>query len=416
MSESTLTRVVVRRSDFKSKAFKLDTGASLAEARAALQAAGFMSEEDCFLCESETVSVDRDQEAGMLLEEVLKDGELRIGQALPDVPSEVHLQFPSLPADKQKRIYANAEIFRGFVIRDEGFAKGTQNVYVFAPGYLPLASRPEKNTEFVSGFAFSKAMIETRETATRSTKLELSTPFLSAESEFSKTREHTTTSTKTEEFLLAKLIFSYADVAIDPAQLEVNPRFVAELADVLDGLEYRNFHGLIRSLERWGYYIPCRFALGGAVIGREQTQVDEYTEAENESKEFSASFKLDIKGYGGGASHTRKDEKGRTDTHETKYVNIQKQMRGGSPNLESNLDDWVASLKDPATWVIADVQDFWPTLELLRLDEGDGNRLLGRALRLLDKFAGWPEAHKLVRYLDLRAYASRIQGSINPFD
>jgi len=373
-----------------------------------------MSEADLFL-KRITVSIDQELEEEVLLNEVANDNEILIGQPDLDVPAEVHVQFPSLPSKKQRLVYANAEIFRGFTVGEGGFTKRTRDIYSFAAGYRPIVSLPEKNTQFLSSFAFSKTMIETRESSSRTTKIELNAPFVSAESEFSREKENKQTSTEITEYLLAKLIFAYAEVVVDPEQLMVSPDFVSDIESALDGQEYSNFYELTQVLERWGYYIPSRFLLGGAVIGREETRVSEFSTAVTESNAFSTSFKLDIKGFGGGPSHGRKDESGRTQTNEHKYVGIQKQMRGGKPALESNLDEWCKSLDDPARWVIASIEDFWPTLELLGRDEARGVRLLGRALKLLDKFADMPDASKATRYLDLRSYATRIQALVNPF-
>ncbi|HEY0144396.1 MAG TPA: MAC/perforin domain-containing protein [Thermoanaerobaculia bacterium] len=410
--------VNVKKTNGKSQAYLLDTTDTLDTVRTFLTGKKLMSINDSFLFDGGT-AVDRDQEAQITLGDVIKDKVLMIGAPANGSaidPADGVARYNLLNDDQKRAIFENVQIFRGLTFGANTFGKSFKDVYTWAPGYTPAANTPRVITELVSNYAFNKATSELKNYSSQSASVNVSSPYGSADAEYKTEQSKTTSTSKVTEYLSTKYIVRKADLQVDPQSLVVTPDFVAAVRTALKGNESTldGYHNLVSVLNDYGYYIPVEFTLGGAILGTDQTDISDLSEAETHKQEFNASFKAEFEGIGGGGAYGEASGSDKTTTTSTKFQNITMELIGGSPGLEKDYPEWAKSLNAAIQWGMADVSKFRPTLVLLASDD-EGRQILGTAINLLDKFASAPRSAELQPYIDMRAYNSSLQVLVNPF-
>lgn len=414
----TLEIVTVRKNDGTRPSFQFDTTSKLSDIRIFLSDRRIMSSTDSFLLASGS-DIARDQEGQIALSAILKDGELWVGlpSNLPGLDTQDNVARYNRLNDTQKRaIFENVEIFRGFAFNRDGFDRTYRNVYSWRPGYLPDATMPTTHTQVISELAFTKAMREVRTFSSDSTSMSISAPFASAEAEYKTEREKTTTSSKVTEYLMTKYIIRKVMLRVTPNNLVANPDFLSSVNAAIEKREYTSeaYYRLLSVLNEWGYYIPVEFALGGAVLGSDETSVAEYTEAEKEKEEFKASFKAEFDKIGGGAAYQSAHGSETTTSTTHKFQNIQTRVIGGASGLEKDYPKWAESLEPAINWGVPDIKKFWPTLLLLN-GSNEGRRDLTFVIKLIERFASHPNAIKFLPYLDMQEYNTQMQVILNPY-
>lgn len=416
-SETTSALITVKKTDGRSQAYLLDTAAMLDAVRKFLTTKKLMNLNDSFLLGG--TAVDRDQESDVPLSAIVKDNVLTIGQASGGSAIDTDdgvATYNTLNSDQKRAIFNNVQIFRGLRFEKEGLKKSFNNVCSWPEGYEPAANNPRVNTELVSNFAFHKVTTELKISSSNSTSVNVSSPYGSAEAEYKTEKTKTTTKSTVTEYLHTKYVVRKVDLQIDPLKLEVNPAFVAAVKKALKGNERtaEGYYNLVAVLNEYGYYVPVKFTLGGAVLGTDETEIKEFSQAETEKKEFNASYKAQFEKIGGGAAYREASGTDKSTSTSTKYQNITMQLIGGNPGLEKDYPAWAKTLDKPVKWNVADVARYWPTLELLARDD-EGRGLLTTAISLIERFAGAPNSARLQPFLDMRAYNTNIQVLVNPF-
>jgi hypothetical protein len=353
MSETQMI-VTVRKGDGTRRSFQMDTASKLSEIRIFLSDRRIMSARDSFLLANGS-DIDREQEGEIALSAVLKDDELRVGPptgaSVLDDPDEV-ARYNRLSDDQKRAIFDNVEIFRGFSFNKDSFGPTYREVYSWRAGYLPAATMPRVITEIVSSLSFSKAMHEVKTFSSRGTSMSISAPFASAEAEYKTEKEKTTTTTKVTEYLMTKYIVRKVNLRVTPDNFVANPEFCAAVHSAIESRDYSSetYYKLLGVLKEWGYYVPMEFTLGGAILGTDDTTIDEFSQAEKEKQEFKASFKAAFKKIGGGAAYESAEGHETVTTTTHKYQNIQTLLIGGTAGLEKDYSKWAESLKPAINW------------------------------------------------------------------
>jgi hypothetical protein len=414
----TSVLVKISKSNGTSQAEMLDSSSTLATVRTLLGAKHLMSINDSFLMDTGTV-VDRDQEGTIHLDSVLKDDVLLIGQPTDTSPigtGDGVARYNLLNSDQKLAVFDNIQIFRGLTFGPNTFGKAFKDVYSWAPGYTPVANTPQVITELVSSYAFSKVTSDLKTYSSDSTSVSLSTPYASGEAEYKTEQSQSTSTSKVTEYLTTKYIVRKADLQVDTGKLVVSPDFIAAVRTALLHNEQtaEGYFNLINVLNTYGYYVPVEFTLGGAIVGSDQTEISDFSQAESEKSEFNASFKGEFEGIGGGAAYGQASGQDKATSTSTKYQDLTILVMGGDPGLEKDYPKWAASLNSALNWVLADVSKFWPTLLLLVSDE-EGRQLLGTAINLIESFHSAPHSSSLQPYLDMGSYNTVIQAAVNPF-
>jgi hypothetical protein len=418
-TDSPTTLIQVKKTNGKSQAYQLDPASTLLTVRTFLTSKKFMSINDSFLFDS-TTTVDREQESTIKLSDLVKDkGILLIGVASDTSPISTDdgvSRYNLLNDDQKQAIFDNIQVFRGLSFGTATFGKTFKDVYSWAVGYTPAANTPRVITELVSNYAFNKATSEIKTYSSDTSSVNFSSPYASGEAEYKTEKSKTTSTSSVTEFLMTKYIVRKVDLKVDTQRLLVNPAFVAAVKAALkdNAKTAEGYANLIAVLNEYGYYVPIEFTLGGAILGTDQTKINDFSQAESEKKEFNSSFKAEFEGIGGGAAYNNASGTDKTNTTSTKYQNIAMQLIGGDPGLEKDYPKWAESLKPAIKWSMADVSKFMPSLLLLTSDD-EGRQLLSTAITLIERFGSGGNTARLTPYIDMRAYNTTMQIAVNPF-
>lgn len=410
--------ITVKRSDGHQKALPLDTSASLTDTRRTLAARDVMRDDDLFLT-SDKIEIEKGDEAFVVLSEVLADRVLLLGLGAPVSPIDVSdgvARYNALSNDQRRAIFANIQVFRGLTIAQDGFKRTFRDIYSWKPGTMPRANNPSVNTQLTSSFAFTKVTRDLMVFGSHSASLSFSAPFASAEAEFKTEKKKTTTSSQISEFLTTRYIVRKVMLQSDAGNFAIAPDFVDAIRHALTGKDkvIQGYHDLLDVLNTWGYYVLMEFSLGGVIFATEETKITEFSEAEENRREFNGSFKASFKGIGGGAAYGHASGSTVTTTESSKFQHIELRSIGGQVGLEKDYERWAASLNPAVNWGLADAPKLYPSLMLLTGDAA-GRDLLGKAVTLIERFAGHPAAAAAQPYLSMQAYNTVMQEMLNPF-
>lgn len=419
-SDSTTVLVTIKKSSTgTNQALLLDPESKLDATREALAGKKLMSINDSFLRNASTV-INREYESLIALSAILQDGDvLLIGQATltPSIdPKDDVSRYNLLNSDQKLDIFRNIQVFRGLTFGSDSFGKTFEDVYGWAPGYTPAANNPHVTSELSSDYAFTKTTSELRTYSSRSRSLNVSAPYASGSAEYKTARSKTTSSSKVTEYLSSKYIVRKVDLQVDPRQLVVLPAFVNAVRDAMSGLEDKpeGYYKLIQVLNKFGYYVPQELTLGGAILGTDNTEISDFSEADTRKREFNGAFKRELDKIGGGAAYDSSKGEEKSSSTSAKFQTIAMRTIGGAPGLEKDYPAWAKSLDPAANWSLADVSVFRPTLVLLAQSE-EGRRLLETAIHLIEKFCHAPGMANYQPFLDMGAYNGTVQEIINPF-
>jgi hypothetical protein len=408
--------VKVVRSDGGSKSFLFDLSEKLSAARDFLQHEKFMSADDAFL--NQGAEVDREQEAEIDLSELVANGTLNIGQASDVSPisgDDTAARYNLLRDDQKRKIYDNIQIFRGISITKDGFDKTFRDVYGWDGGYLPDANTPHINTELISNYSFSKVTHDLTVFGSSSASVSFSSSYASGEAEYKQEHSKTTSDSKVTEYLVTRYVVRKALLQVDPAKLAPASGFVDALTTAIHGNEDKldGYYNLVKVLDEWGYYVPQEFTLGGVIYATDATQITDFSEAESVKQEFSGSFKAEFSGIGGSAAYKEAKGSDSKTTSSTKFQDITMQLIGGKEGMEKDYPGWAKSLDAPIAWALAEAPKLYPTLALLGRADG-GPRLATSAIRLIERFSGYPTVQNLQPYLDMGKYNTAVQVLLMP--
>jgi hypothetical protein len=405
------------------QAFSFDIEQNLAEIRTYLSnlKPPLMSSQDGFWLDKDT-TIEFSQESEVTLQEVLSDDNQKViigvSNLVEDIDPNDGVQRYNLLTEKQKRgIFKNIDLLHGLCFSAEGFKKSFDDVFEFNTGTMPKANQPSVVTQKSSHTHFSKAVHELTLTSSESVSANLDTPYVSAEAEYKNEQSKTTTSTEITQYMTERFLVNKVDLKIELSQIKVNTDFVeavrTAMKDSRDN-EWAAFNKLIGVLNKWGYYIPTEFSLGGVLYATETAKIKEFSQAEKESEEFGGKFSAKFGSVGGGAAYSKAEGKEHKHSSETKYTNINLLQIGGDPfdTRSETYEGWFKSLEKAISWGITKTDKTLPTLYLLTQTEDE--ILLGRCIKLINNFL--TKSSGLQPYLSLRKYTATISDLINSFD
>lgn len=413
--------IKVIHTDGQSKSVPMDSEMLLRDARTFLVGKKMMGKDDIFLFKGS--EVDRDSESAVKLGLILEDNSvIRIGAAekpQPGTESGVDI-YRALNKGQRKAIFENIQLFRGLTFKEnDGFVKTFNDLFSWKGDYEPAVNFPRVNTSIVSSYAFSKVTSELKMMETTTTSVSLSSPYVNAESEFKYEKSKTTTQSDVKEYLSSRFVVRKVSFKINENRLAANETFVkaVETAVMSDISNRAKCTKLLEVLNEWGYYIPLEFSLGGALYSTEETTISEFSQAEEEKKEFSASFKGEVEKIGGGAAYNQASGSSQTTTTSTKYKNINLRQTGGVAGLTNDYAKWVESLRKAGQWDIVAIERMHPSLMLLTCstDAARGNSILSACLRLLNENRSIQAIAQIQPYVDIASYTNVIEVLINPW-
>lgn len=401
----------------------LDLDKSLKDIREELVTTNKMQNDDLFFYQGAIIDPTIEKKVSLKEIVVLQDANLDISQQTYELciglkpPVEIsndyneYIKWEDLTTGQQKRVIQNAFALRGIILSSE------KDIERSFKDLVTLKNVPERkdtgaNTSEESHYAFSKITQKLKLNFSQNVSLDLNIPFFNINAEYKYQKEQQQNSTQITEYLLQKLIIKKATLKLDIAKdIIVNPEFVESVASCLEEKsDSKKLENLLSVLEEWGYYLPVIFTLGGMLYSEESTIVTDLEQADDEQNKFSlaASNKYTSFGYSGNI-YTEKSSQ-----QENKYKDCKILQIGGTEGSAASKDIFASALANPMQWKIVEIEETIPTLQLLNNHGQSGIRqdLISECITLLNNTYNLPIALSMQPYINLHAYATRIEENL----
>lgn len=406
-----------------SQSVPLVVDAKLVEARKKLSSLGFMKDGDLFLNGGAEIAKTFEEE--IKLSEIIIDNTIIIGHSEVVMPmdDDTEVDWRKLNNAQKNWLLNTCQVARGITLKsNEELATSVHDLFSWTS--LPSHTAPRITTSESSSFSFSKVMREVHLITSDKLSLNLNTPFLQAESEYKLVRERTAKTEDITSYMLQKYIVSKENIAFTPSQIVPSEGFVLAINNVFakkDESDKDKFCYLLHALNEWGFHIPIKFTLGGALYSAETTKVSDYSQVFKETEEFSVSAKAKYEGFGGSAGSGTSSQSQSTGSTSNKYENVVINQIGGKPGMTHDKNALAASLGNALRWRIVNVEEFYPSLMLLN---GYKNpklpnlepQLLLQCNKLLYQYLQFVEVtNKIQPFVNISNYLTTIQSLISPW-
>jgi hypothetical protein len=403
-----------------SSSLLLDTSQFLSNVRSTLESKGVMRKDDLFLKGNSGIIVSDEPHIPLL--KIINDDTIFIGRAkssgiTEDLTKEV--DWRTLNDSQKFDLLEKCQLSRGIILEaKEGFKTSFKDIFAWKS--LPAYSAPRVTVLETSSYSFFKITRELNLASSNKNSLSLGAPFVSAEAEYKHSKEKITGSSKVVSYMVQKHVVSKASFNLNPNELIVDNAFVLEVDRIFKrkDSEKDTLCNLLHALNEWGMYIPVEVTLGGALYSFEKTEISDFSQAEKESKEFSASVKASYSGVSGGGGHGQSSSSSSSTSTSTKYVNIQINQIGGRPSSAKNEESLKDSLCNAMSWQIVDIEKFYPSLMLLNNYNVPGvePQMLVKCVQLLNKVDNYITVTSGIQpFIDIKKYVNSIEALLCPW-
>ncbi len=264
-----------------------------------------MGTDDDFLLDDTPLA--RYIESSTKLSEALdKDDKLYIGKIRGAVNPDGGEKWFNLSNPTKRDILDQLGVFRGRTPGKRGLTKKFKNV---GAAVLPDANQPDVSSEKATAYRFSEFTRHLEISGVNSASVQLTTPFGDAKAEYEyESKKSQDGRTATEQmftrFTVRKVILKH-----DKKKIKPNADFAKALEEPLDfekdQVTEEHYRKLMKVLEEWGFYVPAYFTLGGLIHASDTTEINEYSQAEKERREFGGSIAASFRGIGAGADYKK---------------------------------------------------------------------------------------------------------------
>lgn len=408
--------IQIHHSNGSRESLALDTDKRLDEIRRVLTEKGLMQDTDYFL--NGRTKINGTSEPEVALEELL-DGEkiLFIGSGYTLGENTTFEEFMGLGNDEKIGFFHQSQITHGITVSGDGFVRSFRNMYTLQEP--PRMAKETVNTKMESSYAFSKATRNINLMSSDKASVAFHSPYVNAKAEYEHEKEKSVSAAKITEYLLSKFVISQASFEIDLSCISVNMDFFNEVhaAVYSDKPPHQKTAELVAVLNRWGFYIPLEFAMGGALYTSDEKQIAEYKQTERDKESFSAAADAAFSGFGGGFAYGGSTQEEESEQEKEEFKNLTVSQIGGTPGKIESKTDFADSLKDMVVWEMVDIRKFYPSIMLLRNVKIDGKKtsILKDVLGLLNENHYIEAVKKQQPYIDILAYATSVEALISPF-
>lgn len=239
--------------------------------------------------------------------------------------------------------------------------------------------------------------------------ISLSTPWISAEANFELARKTSQSSSKVKSYLIKRHLNTKLQLFTDPAKLICDNDFATAVKNAVHGNEtsivgYRN---LVHVLNEYGWYVPLKFTVGGAIYSTKISEVGSIAETQSEMTKFGGKVEAAIANFGAKAEYNKESSSESKDEHKKGDDSITFEQIGGSGFAHENLSMWYEALNDAKNWTIIGYQKMLLSLMLLRSKD---DTTLKSCLELVLKYR-FSDA-SLQKYLNVGDYMLRIANEL----
>lgn len=345
-----------------------------------------------------SIPIDKNRESEEKLKTILTlNSELYIGHEVTDSYTTI--------VDKNLRGYT--------IENDKDVLDCTSfRVCTLAEYYTPSTSDVDTTSKLESFHSFSKSIHRRQCKGMDSVSISLTTPWASGGIESSHSVSKSESTERKTSFAATRMVYEKLKVAIDPNKLIIDEDFHDKLEMGLRGnrRSIEGYTNVVETLNKYGWYVPIEYTLGGAAYTTKESQVNNEEEAIEEKMSLELKTSAVFNGFGAstGNKHTS-DNSSSTTSEEGTERDTFNQIVG---NATSRVEDMPSLLANTNNWRIIRYKKLYPTLMLL-LNNND-NETLSICLNLLRKFHTYSTVRSLQSKIDVGDYESKIEFQVNP--
>ena len=352
--------------------------------------------------------IQRSDEDTVSLKKILNDSnKLYVGGSslAPLDPQHAIDEWNNFGDAAKNSLFEQIDIHCGLIIREDGFSRSFSDAIPVRWELDAVSSRkPSTISRVTSDYTFSKTTKEMAVKNVQSASISFTSPFASAKAEYEHEKEKKTSEERVTTYFIAKFLVNKVSLQINPKKMKATARFLGAIEQAIGDYQdnINGYSNLIEVLDKYGYYVPATFTLGGALITETSTQIAKFSDAETEMDKYSFGFSAAFDGIGGGAAYSNADTKSVTKTSSNEYTNQTFQQIGGLPGTNNNYPQWVKSLDSANNWDVTSYETLIPTVALI----GMSNQAIGNACcNLIIKFSTYNSVKDRQIMIDMSQYA-----------
>lgn len=287
-----------------------------------------------------------------------------------------------------------------------------EQVAFFATNYKPEVRIPATEVHFESNSTLSRTKHERAIEGIDQVYLSIGSPFVSGNFENSQSNHNQSIQTTETVYSYARLLRSQREIKINAMKLKASGAFVEEIRNIardntLPSLERAK--NLVRTLNKYGWYMPVHYIVGGAYRECEFTQKDDRTDLAEHAKllqiGLEASYGAVTASIGGKTTTTISNSlRNETQTHKVEKSSV---GANGAISIETFLDN----VNDEKNWKIIKYIELYPTLLLL---ERSNNWSFTECIYLLRDHCYLDSIKQLQQQIDMEKYWQNLSGVLSP--
>lgn len=293
----------------------------------------------------------------------------------------------------------NPSLF-GLTFINNTWQLGLDQVAYFNSSYHPISSPLPDGVEFESNSTLSCVIFERSINGINNFSLFVTTPTVPD--------PHQRSSSPEMVYSFARLLDSKCEVNIDAAKLIPSQSFVEYISDIVrsNSSSLERTKKLVQTLNKYGWYMPVHYILGGAFYEIERAPTDNQTNLMELSNALKDHLEATYMTYAESAD--RLTNSSSYPNHDERK-NVEKLSVGA--NGASNIETFIENVKDEKNWQIIKYIEFHPTLLLLKQAKhwefSEGTKLLRDHYYLND-------IKQLQNQINMEKYGGDLSDALSP--
>jgi len=302
---------------------------------------------------------------------VSKEVKLSSEVSLDTIPS-MKDYFVLSTTDKYKFTVEYNQLDHGLIIDGHNFQKSMLKL-VEKPQFHVLA--PQKTIEYHTLATFNKRQRDTVNATGYAGSIKAVTPYVSGGIEASKSASKQELKDKQELYVVSFCKIPKLHLLIDKADLKLNSSFKESISNIVKDVSSEKtdkaFYNekliqLIKVLDKYGYYFPLSFRLGGSLKTTKTMTKEQATTISAAEDAVSGSLSASVGGYGGEVSLSYKKESQDKKTSASQRLDLSIEAIGGDPAFVNDQNLFARSLNQAiGTWAVIDYRTLFPSIGLL---------------------------------------------------
>lgn len=413
MSSELIT--VIQNAGERGTVVSLEVDNTLAKTRTVLTSDKLMDDDSSFLLNGNPLA--RNTEETTTLKQLLNGStKLYVGGSVlaPLDPEQAIDSWNNFGDNEKHALFNQIDIYSGLIIKKDGFSRSFSDAIPVQWDLDALSTRkPSTISKVTSDYTFSKTTKEMITKNVQSASVDFTAPFATAKAEYEHEKETSHSEEHVTTYLIGKFLVNKIGLKVNTKKMKASSNFLSAMEDAIGPHQddVNGYYNLMDVLNKFGYYVPAVFTLGGALISETSTQVNKFSDAETEMNKYSFGFSASFDGIGGGAAYSNADTKTVKTTSSDEYKNQIFQQIGGNPGTNNDYPKWVKSLESASNWDVAAYEILVPTVALIGMSkQGVGNA----CYNLITKFSTYDSVKDMQTMIDMNKYAQEAKKYFGP--